>query len=168
MKKSARPAATPLDCIGLIVLLAVVQPAFPADPSSGEYGTELAQVYGTYQAILARKEVCEQAAPTMKSANEQAYAAWRKRHAKLIAELDDRFAKMIRGASKDEKDYARNVGKYEGAVLQQRQEVKEALLAQPREELNELCKTMPNLLKSGDSDLEKIYAEELADIRKRP
>ncbi|HSQ05531.1 MAG TPA: hypothetical protein VLN59_15935, partial [Burkholderiales bacterium] len=86
----------------------------------------------------------------------------------VIAELAERFAKMIRGASKDEKEYARNVGKYEGAVLQQRQEVKETLLAQPREELNELCKALPELLNSSDSDLEKIYAEELASIRKRP
>lgn len=150
------------------VSLAVARPATGAAAASGEYGKELAQVYGTYQAILARKEACDQAAPALKGANERAYAAWRQRHAKLITELDDRFMKMIRGASKDEKDYARNIGKYEGAVLQQRQEVKETLLAQSREELNELCKTLPELLKSSDSDLEKIYAEELASIRRRP
>lgn len=75
---------------------------------------------------------------------------------------------MIHDASKDEADFARNVGKYEGAILRQRDEVKQTLLQQPRSDLEVECKALPNFLQSADSDLEKESAEELVIIRKRP
>ena len=47
-----------------------------------------------------------------------------------------RFTVMIRGASTDEHDYARNIGKYEGTVLQTREEVKRQFVAQgPRKSI---------------------------------
>jgi hypothetical protein len=75
---------------------------------------------------------------------------------------------MIRSASKDEKDYAKNIGKYEGAILRQREEVKQALLAQPGSELEPECKGLPAFLQSAESDLEKGFADQLAILRKRP
>lgn len=143
----------------------------PATASSADagpsYGQELAQVYGTYQAVVARRDACNEALPNMKASTEKNYTAWRNRNAKTIAELDERLARMIRGASKDDKEYARNIGKYEGAMLQQRNDVKRALLAQPRDELDALCKTLPDFLASKESDLESLYAEELKSIRSR-
>lgn len=131
------------------------------------YGQELAQVYGTYQAVVARREACNEALPDMKATTEKSYTAWRNRNAKTVAELDERLAQMIRGASKDDREYARNIGKYEGAMLQQRNDVKRALLAQPREELDALCRSLPELLASRESDLESLYADELKSIRSR-
>ncbi|MEN3352615.1 MAG: hypothetical protein V7640_773 [Betaproteobacteria bacterium] len=75
---------------------------------------------------------------------------------------------MIRGASRDEKDYAKNIGKYEGAILRQREEVKQTLLQQPRTELELECKALPEFLQGADSDLEKEFSEQLAILRKRP
>ena len=89
--------------------------------------------------------------------------------AELIDELDQRLAMMIRGASKDQQTVnARNVGKYEGAILQQREEVKRELLQQLPSDLEAMCKALPAFLRSTESDLEKLYPEELAIIRKRP
>jgi hypothetical protein len=136
-------------------------------PEAPSYGQQLAQVYGTYQGLLARKEACDEGLPATRAATDKSYAAWRARHAKLIVELDERLTGMIRGASRDDKEYARNIGKYEGAMLQQRQEAKQALLEQPRDELQALCRSLPQLLMSKDSDLETIYAEELKSIRNR-
>lgn len=138
-----------------------------AAQGSSSYGEQLAQVYGTYQALLARKEACDEGLPATRVANDRSYTAWRTRHAKLIADLDERLTGMIRGASRDDKEYARNIGKYEGAMLQQREEAKQALLGQPRDELQALCRSLPQLLMSKDSDLETIYAEELKSIRNR-
>lgn len=143
-------------------------PAAAAAQGTAGYGEDLAQVYGTYQAILARKEACDDGAPNLRGANQKSYAAWRARNAKIITELDDRLARMIRGASRDDKEYARNIGKYEGGILQQRQEARQALLAQSRGELDALCKSLPELLTSKDSDLETLYADELKSIRSRP
>jgi hypothetical protein len=142
--------------------------AVPGEAATNDsYGDELAQVYGTYQAIVARREACDEAVPATRTSIARSYTAWRTRHAKLIAELDDRLAALIRGASKDDKEYARNIGKYEGAMLQQRQEAKQTLLAQPHADLQTLCRALPALLDSRASDLETVYAEELKSIRSR-
>jgi hypothetical protein len=133
-----------------------------------DYPSNLREVYGAYQGVLARREACAVAYPQSRAASEKAYAAWQARHKKLIDELDARVAMMIRGASKDDKDYARNVGKYEGAILRQREDVKKELLQQLPSDLELMCKALPDFLRSAESDLEKAYAEELTIVRKRP
>jgi len=132
-----------------------------------DYTTNLSEVYGAYQAVLARRDVCGTAYQQSRPGIEKAYAAWQGRHKKLIEELDLRVAMMIRGASRDEKEHARNVGKYEGAILRQREEVKKELLAQLPSDLEAMCKALPEFLRLPDSDLEKAFAEELAVVRKR-
>ena len=139
-----------------------------AQEARTEYRLSLTDVYGAYQSILARREACASAFPQNRAAWDKAYGAWQGRHRKLIDELDQRINMMIRGASKDEKDYAKNIGKYEGAILRQREEVKQTLLQQPRGELEVECKGLPEFLQSADSDLEKGFAEQLAILRKRP
>jgi hypothetical protein len=153
--------------IGLALMAMPGSPLRAAEPAP-DYATSLRQVYGAYQAVLARREACAAADSARRAAYEKAYGAWQARHRSLISELDQRFAMMIRGVSKDEKDFARNVGKYEGMVLRQREEVKQELLRLPRAELDALCKALPGFLASADSDLEAAYAEELAMVRKRP
>jgi len=141
--------------------------AASAEPRT-EYRLSLTDVYGAYQSILARRDACGTAFPEIRGATEKAYSGWQVRHRKLIDELDQRFNMMIRSASRDEKEYARNIGKYEGAMLRQREEVKQTLLQQPRPELEEECKAFPMFLQGADSDLEKEFAEQLAVLRKRP
>ena len=133
-----------------------------------DYPSNLREVYGAYQGVLARREACATAYPQLRATSDKAYTTWQARHRKLIDELDLRVGMMIRAASKDEKDYARNVGKYEGAILRQREEVKKEVLQQLPSDLEAMCKALPEFLRSADSDLEKAYAEELAIVRKRP
>jgi hypothetical protein len=147
--------------------LAAAAPSF-AQEARTEYRLGLTDVYGTYQSILARRDACATAFAQSRPAIDKAYGAWHARHRKLIEELDQRFNMLIRSASKDEKDYARNIGKYEGTLLQQRDETKQALLQLPRNELELECKGLPNFLQSAESDLEKAFAEQLAIVRKRP
>jgi len=139
----------------------------PAAETTASYGQQLAQVYGTYQSVLANKEACGDGVPNTRGAIDTSYKTWHARNVRTIAELDERLTRMMRGASKDDKEYARNIGKYEGAMLQQRNEAKQALLGRPREELEALCKALPDLLASKESDLEMLYADELKSIRSR-
>ena len=88
-----------------------------------------------HQRLLAVRDACAQAFPAQARAGEKAYAAWQMRHKGLLNELDNRVTLMIRGSSKDEKDYMRNVGKYEGTVLEYRNGERDELLAQPRDPL---------------------------------
>ena len=85
----------------------------------------------------------------------------------------DRRARSARGHDdtgrvKDNKEHARNISESEGAILQQREEVKRELLKQLPSDLEAMCKALPEFLRSAESDLEKAYPEELAIIRKRP
>ena len=67
--------------------------------------------------------------------NDAAYGAWRRQQG-VARRAQLRFTVMIRGASTDEHDYARNIGKYEGTVLQTREEVKRQFVAQgPRKSI---------------------------------
>jgi hypothetical protein len=151
-----------------LILVIVVSPATHAAEERTEYRVSLTDVYGAYQSILARKDACSIAFPQMRIPTDNAYNGWQARHKKLLDELDQRINMMIRGASRDEKDYAKNIGKYEGAILRQRDEVKQTLLQQPRAEFELECKALPEFLQGADSDLEKEFAEQLAVLRKRP
>jgi hypothetical protein len=168
MLEVRRPLA-PANWLACVLLMAS-QGVFAATETPPEfaYPTNLREVYGAYQALIARKDACATAYPQQRAGTDKAYAAWQTRHRKLIDELDQRVAMMIRGASADAKDHARNVGKYEGAILQQREEVKRELLQQLPSDLEAMCKALPDFLRSANSDLEKAYAEELAIVRKRP
>jgi hypothetical protein len=148
-------------------LCAAALPAAAADAAGG-YSEALAQVYGAHQRLLAIKDACDEALPAQRAAHDKAYAGWRARHGRLVDDLDRRFAAMIRAASANEAEYARNIGKYEGAMLQQREEGKRAFLAQPRAEVERLCRQLPGTLAGEGTDFEKAYADELRVIRRRP
>jgi hypothetical protein len=160
-----RSSAGPL--IAGIVTAVCTSTAFAQEPRT-EYRMSLTDVYGAYQSILARRDACSSAYPQTRATTDKAFIAWQTRHRKLLDELDQRINMMIRSASRDDKDYAKNIGKYEGAILRQREEVKQTLLQQPRSELEAECKALPDFLQSADSDLEKEFAEQLSILRKRP
>lgn len=140
--------------------------AAAAEPS-GDYATDLATVYGGYQRMLAMKEACDTAMPPTRPANDKAFAAWQARHRALIQDLQRRVTAMIRLASTDEKDYVRNLGKYEGAILQERLDYRESLLGLGADDLRAQCQRMPEMLKGPGADLAKVYAGELETIRNR-
>lgn len=149
---------------GLMALF--VQGSAIAGEAAG-YGQLLSQVYRTYHGLLAQKEACDEAFPGSRATNDKSYSAWRLRNEKTIAELNDRLGAMIRRASHDERDYARNIGKYEGGMLQQRREAKGIHLAQPRDELKLVCDALPGVLANKENDLEALYGDELTSIRSR-
>jgi hypothetical protein len=133
--------------------------------SAAEFRANLVDVYGRYQGMMARREACNAAFPKAKVSTDQAFEIWLGRHKKLVQELDQKVSMMIRAYSKDEKDYSRNFGKFHGAILQQREEVRDTLLQQDRAELEKICRDLPLFLKANESDLEKEFAEELRVIR---
>ena len=138
-----------------------------AAEATGKYATDLATVYGGHQRLLAMKEACDTAIPASRSDTEKAFAAWQTQHRTLIQDLQRRVTAMIRLASRDEKEYSRNLAKYEGSILQERQEYRKMLLGLGADELREQCQRMPETLKGPGADLEKVYASELVVIRRR-
>lgn len=158
-----------VDVLGKVLLCTVLSAGLPvvAAESSGDYGTSLSRIYFAHQRLLALREACDQALPAQAKAGEKAYAVWHARHKALLNELDARLTLMIRGASKDEKEYMRNVGKYEGSILEYRTENREHFLAQPRDGMEQVCTDFRNYLTGSGSDFHKDYADELRELRKR-
>ncbi len=141
-------------------------PAVAAD-AAGDYGTNLSAVYFAHQRLLALREACDAALPAQAQANVKAYASWQARHKALLNELDARLTLMMRGASKDEKEYMRSVREYEGSILEYRKEQREQILAQPRDGIEQGCGDYRNYLTGSGSDFHKEYADELRELRKR-
>lgn len=150
---------------GCLVLAGVRSPV--SAQATGDYAPDLARVYGAHQRLLAIKEGCESSFPNRRAVYDKAYKEWETRHRSLLPDLDKRLTAMIRRASNDEKEYSRNFGKYEGAILQQRQEFKETFLSLGTQEVGEQCKNFPTYLKGPEADFRKQYAEELRTIAKR-
>ena len=154
-----------LQVLAMVLAAGTCAAAAVETPPGFDYPSNLREVYGAYQAILARRDTCITAFPKSRPAAEKAFASWQSRHRKLIDELDQRVAMMIRGASKDDKDYARNFGKYQGAIVKQREDAKQALLLETRGDLEARCKGLPEFLQSRESDLETEFAEEWIVLR---
>lgn len=148
-------------------MLAMPAGPAPAAEGGGAYGESLSRVYFAHQRLLAVREACDQAIPEQAAASAKAYAAWQSRHKALLGELEARFSLMIRGASKDEREYMRNVGKYEGAIVEYRNSQRDELLAQPRDGMDQGCADYRNYLTGSGSDFSKEYADELRVLRKR-
>ena len=132
--------------------------------SASEYRTSLLEIYGRYQGVLALRDACNSAFPQSRAENDKAFIAWQTRHKKSHEELDQRISMMIRAYSKDDKDYARNFGKYQGGFLKQREEAKQILL-ENRADLEIRCKALPEFLQSRESDLETEFANEWLVLR---
>ena len=154
--------------IGMLAVgLALPAAAQDSGDTGSRYGSSLSRVYLAHQRLLAVRDACAQAFPAQAKAGEKAYAAWQMRHKGMLNELDNRVTLMIRGSSKDEKDYMRNVGKYEGYVLEYRNGERDELLAQPRDGMETACADFRNYLTGSGSDFNREYAEELRVIRQR-
>ncbi len=154
--------------LGLAVIFNAPAAESPAESKAGNnYGSSLSRVYFAHQRLLAVREACDQALPGEAAANEKAYGAWQSRHKALLAELDARFTLMVRGVSRHEREYLRNLGKYEGAVIEYRNKERDELLAQPREGVASGCADFRAYLTGSGSDFQKEYVEELRLLRQR-
>lgn len=146
---------------------ALAAAAAAAAQALDDYPSSLSRVYWAYQQVVVQKEVCDAEVPATRAANDKAFAAWQQRHRALVQELQRRVTAMIRLASRDQNEYVRNLGKYEGAILQERQEYRDFLLKLGPDELRAQCQAMAGVLGSPEADLAKIYAAELEAIRRR-
>ena len=153
--------------VALIVVAMATSAQLAAQQPTGDYATDLGVVYSGYQRILALREACDEAVPESRASNARAFSEWESRYAPLLAELKKHVTAMVRRASKDERDYARNLGKYEGAILLSREEQKIGFLTEGAKSLKTRCREAPALLKGPDGDLEIVFSKELISIRKR-
>lgn len=159
-----------LSMLCVVQALAAQNPAPAAGVSAGGeggYGNALSTIYLAHQRVLAIREACDRLQPAQAKATEKAFLAWQGRNRLLLSELELRLTQMIRGVSKDEKDYLRNIGKYEGSIVDYRISVRDDLLSGPQQESAQVCADFRGYLAGAGADLQKEYAEELRLLRQR-
>jgi len=122
---------------------------------------DLATLYNEHQRVLALRDACITAQPEGDFSG--AYQDWMARHVRIIDDLENRFAAMIKRASKDQADYTKNYGKYQSEVLQLREESKKALLAN-REKLALQCVALPGYLRNPQSDIPALFPAEFKRV----
>lgn len=135
-----------------------------AAQGGGDYTSNLATLYNERHRLVAFKDVCSRVLPKLRRDTQAAYEEWVDRHEDVLENLEARFIMMVKQASRDQKEYSSNYGKYHGAVMQQRQAQKDEFLAMPREALIKECREYPAYLRSSRSDMYNRYPEEFNAI----
>lgn len=127
------------------------------------YTADLATLYNEYQRVLAVRDACIIAQPAKRGEFTEGYQDWMNRHVRIVDDLDNRFAAIVKRASKDQADYTRNYGKYQSEVYQMREENKKALLAD-REKLARLCGEYVAYMRHPKSDIPTLFPAEFKSV----
>jgi len=138
--------------------------AQPEAKPPGVYAADLGTLYGERYSLQVLKDVCISVQPKTRAVLQKAYNDWMERHEDLVEDLDLRFQAMVKQASRDQKEDSRVFGKYQGAIMMQRQEKKDALLALPKDELLAQCKELPGYLHSTKSNIPVRYPDEFSTV----
>ena len=128
------------------------------------YASDLATLYDEHQRVLAMREACVAAQPALRNEVEGAYKDWEGRHSRLIDDMENRFAALIKRASKDQADFSRNYGKYQSEVLALREDNKRTLVAQDKENFAEQCREFSVYLRHSRSDIPAMFPAEYRNI----
>lgn len=145
---------------GLCALLLACGVARGADSRS--YSADLATMYNEYQRVLALRDAC-MSQPGKRDEIYGAYREWFARHERIIDDFDNRFAAIVKRASKDQADYSKNYGKYQAEVLQMRDDNRKALLAN-KEKLAQQCGEFPAWVRNPKSDIPAMFPVEFKTV----
>lgn len=147
--------------VSLVLLLLIPGLARAAEARS--YTSDLATMYNEYQRIIALRDACITAQPAKREEFTDAYELWLARHVRIVDDMDNRFAAIVKRASKDQGDYVKNYAKYQSEVLQLREENKKALLSD-RERLLKQCGELAAYLRHPKSDIPTLFPAEFKSV----
>ncbi len=149
---------------GVLVAVMAAGVGSPARAAEGQTATaDLATLYNEHQRVMTLRDACIAAQPERKGEFGGAYQDWMHRHVRIVDDLDNRFAAIIKRASKDQADYTRNYGKYQSEVVQMREDSKKALLAN-KDALTLQCAAFPGYLRDPKSDIPALFPAEFKRV----
>jgi hypothetical protein len=143
-----------------VVLAGWCSMALAAEPS---YTAALATMYNEYQRVLMVRDACMTAHPARRDEYAGAYKDWWNRHVRIVDDLDNRFAAIVKRASRDQAEYTKNYARHQSEVLQMREENTRALLAS-RESLVKQCAEFAAYVRHPKSDLPALFPAEFKSV----
>lgn len=149
-------------CVRVLVFTVLCAGA-AVQAAENTYTENLATLYNEYQRVLVVRDACITAQPAKREEFAGAYQDWMNRHVRIVDDLDNRFAAIVKRASKDQADYTKNYGKYQAEVYQMREENKKALLAD-KDKLAKQCGEFPAYLRHPKSDIPTLFPAEFKSV----
>lgn len=149
--------------LGLALGAIVPCAAGVAQAQERSYTADLATLYNEYQRVLTVRDACMTAQPAKRAEFGEAYELWMARHVRIVDDLDNRFAALVKRASKDQAEYVKNYARHQSEVLQMREENKKALLAD-KARLGKECGELPAYLRHPKSDIPALYPVEFKAV----
>ena len=150
-------------CLRLLLFTVLSGAGVAHAAEARSYTADLATMYNEYQRVLALRDACITAQPGNRDEFAGAYKDWHIRHERIVDDFDNRFAAIVKRASKDQADFSRNYGKYQAEVLQMREDNKKALLANT-EKLAQQCAAYPAYLRHPKSDIPAMFPAEFKTV----
>ena len=150
-------------CLRALIFIALGANSTAHAAEGDTYTANLATLYNEYQRVQAVRDACIAAQPAKRDEFAGAYEDWLNRHVRIVDDLDNRFAAIVKRASKDQADYTRNYGKYQSEVYQLREENKKALLAD-KEKLAKQCGEFPAYVRHPKSDIPALFPAEFNSV----
>ena len=155
---------TALTASGVANVVCAAQTTQGAQGAEGRsYTADLATMYNEYQRVLTVRDACIAGLPAKRDEFAGAYKDWLNRHSRIVDDLDNRFAAIVKRASKDQADYSRNYGKYQAEVLQMREDNKKMLLAN-KEKLAQQCGDFAAYVRHPKSDIPALFPAEFKSV----
>ncbi len=146
---------------GIAAVMSAAGAARAAESSS--YASDLATLFNEHERVLVLRDACIAAQPEKKADFSGAYQDWFNRHVRIVDDLDNRFAAIVKRASRDQAEYTKNYAKYQSEILQLRDESKKALLAN-KEKLAPQCADFLGYLRHPKSDIPTLFPAEFKRI----
>jgi len=156
--------------LALLLASAAASAQAPAVASSGDYLQDFDRMITEIRGVEWSVEFCGGTFPEKKAANDAAYAEWRTKNAKLIAEMEDQFNvldKYLDQLSQAERGGVTAV-QYKQQVESRRASMREHFVELGLTRFAVVCGGLPELLRSPKFDFEVSRAALLETIRKGP
>ena len=157
-----------------LLLLATSSGVAAAQPapgvSSGDYVQDFDRLITEIRGVTWSAEFCTGTFPERKAAIDSAYADWRAKHAKLIAEMEGQFDVMDAFVQKlpEEQRGELKVSQYKWEVDNRRDGVRQQFVAMGINRFGAVCDAFPRMLRSPGFDFEVSRAALVENIRKGP
>ncbi len=156
--------------VALLVVSTTAAAQAPTIASSGDYVQDFDRLITEIRGVKWSVEFCGGTYSEKKPAIDAAYAEWREKHAKLIAEMEGQFDVIAAYLEKlpEEQRGGVTVAGYRQEVEGRRASIREHFMQMGLGHFAAVCAGLPDLLRSPKFDFEVSRAALVENIRKGP
>lgn len=152
----------------LIFALSSLARSAPPPVATGDYRTDLGQIYAAVMEARLTNDICAEVFPNLADSNDAAYAQWRRKHRTLLQEIQKGHAALLwQQAGQEPQQHILLLAQMDDFFTQQKKALREKLARDGREALRAQCTLYPVFLTTEAMSLETYFTEQLKTVRRR-